>query len=144
VSSAGAAGGPVGGAAMMPRTPLIRGVWILLWASWIGLCAQQVANVARFGAPWPMWLLWLLPLVLFMPGVARDNLRAVIWLCFVTLFYFVIAVEWVFAQPTAWVPVSGLVLVVLLFSASVAYIRLRGRQLRGVTSEVSQGGEQDG
>lgn len=129
---------------MTPRTPAIRVVWWLLWASWIGLCVQQVANVARFGASWPMWLLWLMPLVLFMPGVARDNLRAVIWLCFVTLFYFVMAVEWVFAQPTALVPVAGLVLVVLLFGAAVTYIRLRGRQLRAAMSSVSQGGEQDG
>ncbi len=132
---------------MMTRGPATRWVWVLLWVSWVGFCIQQVANVARFGAPWPVWLLSLLPLVLFMPGVARDNLRAVIWLCFVTLFYFVISVEWVFAQPEALVPTLGIVLIVLLFSSAVAYIRLRGRELRAAQAQTpndSQGGDQDG
>lgn len=126
------------------RGPLTRALWWLMWLSWLGLCAQQVMNVARFGAPWPMWVLWLLPLVLFMPGVARDNLRAVIWLCLVTMFYFVLAVEWVFAQPTALVPISGLLLVVLLFVAAVSYIRLRGPELRQQASAKSHGGEKVG
>jgi uncharacterized membrane protein len=126
-----------------PRTPVINAVWWLLWASWLGLCVQQVANVVRFGGGWPTALLPLLPLVIFMPSVARDNLRAVIWVCFVTLFYFVFSVEWVFAQPQSLIATSGLVLVVLLFSSSVAYIRLRGRQLRAAETTTSQGGDDD-
>lgn len=130
---------------MIARGRATRWVWCLLWVSWLAFCVQQVANVARFGAPWPVWVLSLLPLVLFMPFVARDSLRAVIWLCFVTLFYFVVSVEWVFAQPDALVPILGIVLIVLLFSAAVAYIRLRGRELRAAQSQTpddSQRGDQ--
>ena len=129
---------------MMSRSGVVGWVWGFLWLSWIVLCGQQVVNVARFGAPWPMWILSLLPLVLFMPSVARDNLRAVIWLCFVMLFYFVVAVESVFAQPHAVVPAVGLVLVITLFSTAVAYVRLRGRHLRTAMPGSSQGGDQNG
>ena len=139
---------------MSPRGTATTWVWRLLWVSWIGFAVQQMANVARFGAAWPMWILWVLPVVLFMPAVARDNLRGVIWLCFVTLFYFVVSVEWWFAQPDSLVPMVGLVLIVLLFSSAVAYIRLRGPELRAASkvtetsasadADDTQGGGSDG
>lgn len=118
----------------MIHGPATRALWIALWACWLVFLVQQVADIARYNAPWPMWVLRILPLVLFMPGVARDNTRALIWLCFVILFYFVSAVEAVFARPTDPITVTGVVSIVVLFSLSVAYIRMRGRELRrGVT-----------
>ena len=117
------------------RSAMTRALWVALWCLWLALCAQQIADLARFNAPWPMWTLRVLPLVLFMPGVARDNLRAVVWLCFVTLFYFVSAVELIFARPEDSLAVMGLVAVVGLFIAAAMYIRVRGPELRRVTGD---------
>ena len=72
------------------------------------------------------------PIILFLFGVARDSLQWLIWYCLLLLFYFVSAVEDVFARPDNLVVVSGLVIVVLLFSVCTAYIRFRGRELRVV------------
>jgi len=113
---------------MTERAALTRVLWWLLWLFWVVYVAQQVVDVARFNAPWPVWLIRILPLVLFMPGVARDNLRAMIWLCFVLLFYFVSSVELVFAQPSDPVAVTGIVAVVTLFTCATLYIRFRGRE----------------
>lgn len=119
---------------MTPRNRLTAALWWALWCLWLVFTLQQVADVARYDAPWPVWVLRVLPLVLFVPGVARDSLRAVVWLCFVLLFYFVSAVEAVFARPADILTVLGIVSVVALFIVATFYIRSRGRQLRGVVN----------
>lgn len=119
---------------MTERSRGLQVLWWLLWLVWCVYVAQQIVDVARFNAPWPVWLIRILPLVLFMPGVARDNLRAVIWLCFVLLFYFISAVELVFAQPSDPVAVVGIVAVVALFVVATLYIRFRGRELKAAAA----------
>ncbi len=105
-------------------------LWLCLWLCWGVFLAQQTADLARDNAPWPLWLVRALPLLMFMPGVARDQLRSLVWLCFVILFYFVSAVELVFARPTDTLAIVGISAVVLLFVVSTLYIRVRGRELR--------------
>lgn len=114
----------------MLRSGTTRWLWWTLWALWIVFGLQQVVDVARFDAPWPVWLLRVFPLVLFMPGVARGSLRAVIWLCFVLLFYFISSVELIFARPNDPVAISGIVAVAILFVVAALYVRMRGRELR--------------
>lgn len=120
---------------MIERARKTQALWWLLWLVWIVYVGQQIADVARFNAPWPVWLIRIAPLVLFMPGVARDNLRAVIWLCFVVLFYFISSVEAVFAQPSDVVARVGIASVVALFITATLYIRFRGRELKLQTSK---------
>ena len=105
-------------------------LWVCLWLCWGVFLVQQTADLARDSAPWPLWLVRALPLIIFMPGVARDQLRSLVWLCFVILFYFVSAVELVFARPTDTLAIIGICVVVLLFVVSTFYIRVRGRELR--------------
>lgn len=115
---------------IVERGGLTRMLWISLWLVWGVFIIQQVVDMVRFSAPWPLWLLSVLPLILFMPGVAKDNLRSVVWLCFVTLFYFISTVQLVFARPEDPIAVTGLVSVVGLFVVAVTYIRVRGPELR--------------
>ncbi len=126
---------------MSRRSGLSQGLWLSMWVLWIALAGQQVVDVARFDAPWPVWLLRVVPLLLFMPSVLRGSLRAVIWLCFVLLFYFISAVELLFAQPDDVIAVVGVSAVVGVFIAAAFYIRTRGRELKaaqvGVIDTVS-------
>ena len=115
---------------MSRRSGLSQGLWLSMWVLWIALAGQQVVDVARFDAPWPVWLLRVVPLLLFMPSVLRGSLRAVIWLCFVLLFYFISAVELLFAQPDDVIAVVGVSAVVGVFIAAAFYIRTRGRELK--------------
>ena len=100
------------------------------WLSWSALLAQQAADAWVHAAPWFIWVLKLLPLLLFLPGMRRDNLRSYIWLCFICLGYFLILVQRVFAQPDSVLVISGLVAVVILFVAAMMYVRWRARELR--------------
>lgn len=113
-----------------PRSLLTRYLWLALWVFWAVFVLQQVADLIRDHAPWPLGVLRALPLLVFMPGVAKDNLRSLVWLCFVILFYFVSAVELAFARPGDAIAVLGLMTVVMLFTAATLYIRFRGRELR--------------
>ena len=113
---------------MSRRSGLSQGLWLSMWVLWIVLAGQQVVDVARFDAPWPVWLLRVVPLLLFMPSVLRGSLRAVIWLCFVLLFYFISAVELLFAQPDDGIAIIGVSAVVGVFiSGRFLYPHARAR-----------------
>ena len=102
----------------------------LTWLSWSALLLQQSADAWSHQAPWFIWVLKLLPLLLFLPGMLKDNLRSFIWLCFVCLGYFLILVQRIFAQPDNLLVIGGLVAVVVLFIAAMLYVRWRARELR--------------
>jgi uncharacterized membrane protein len=104
----------------------------LTWLSWSALLLQQSADAWAHQAPWFIWVLKLMPLLIFLPGMRKDNLRSYIWLCFVCLGYFMILVQRLFAQPDNLLVISGLVAVVLLFIAAMMYVRWRARELRSV------------
>ena len=81
--------------------------------------------------PLVIWALRVVPLLIFVPGLIRDNLRTYIWLCFVILLYFITLVLRLFndpADPVAWV---GMISVVIFFTAAMMYARWRARELRG-------------
>lgn len=111
-----------------PRHPRIAG--LLTWASWILLTLQQGLDSFLHSAPWFIWWVKLFPLLLFLPGMLRDNLRSYIWLCFVCLGYFLILVQRVFATPESLIVWVGLLANVVLFVAAMLYVRWRARQLR--------------
>ena len=106
-----------------------RAYW-LTWLSWSVLLLQQVADAWVHHAPWFIWALKLLPLLLFLPGMLKDNLRSYIWLFFVCLGYFIILVQRLFAQPGSLLATTGMVAVVILFTAAMLYVRWRARELR--------------
>jgi|TARA_Y200000002_G_C22635443_1_gene644440 uncharacterized membrane protein len=103
-----------------------------MWALSAALIGQGALEVLELGGHWPLWLASVAPIILFLFGVSRDSLQWIIWYCLLLLFYFISAVEDVFARPNNLIAVSGLVIVVLLFSVSTAYIRFRGRERRTV------------
>ena len=114
------------------RGSLTRTLWLSMWALSAALIGQGALEVLELGGHWPLWLASVAPIILFLFGVSRDSLQWIIWYCLLLLFYFISAVEDVFARPNNLIAVSGLVIVVLLFSVSTAYIRLRGRERRAV------------
>ena len=102
----------------------------LTWLSWLALLLLQVADAWTMQAPWGIWVVKVLPLLLFLRGMLKDNLRSFIWLCFVCLGYFLVLVQRIFAQPDNLLVIGGLVAVVVLFNAAMLYVRWRARELR--------------
>ena len=115
---------------MSARGRLTGRLWYALWVAWLALVLQQMLFEMRFGAPVQLLVIQVLPLVVFMPAVARDNLRGIIWLTFVLLAYFVSAVLAAFAHPGDVLALTGIVLLCSLFSLCAFYIRYRGRELK--------------
>ena len=77
-------------------------------------------------------LVKLIPLLIILPGLAKDHLRAHIWLCFIILFYFTQSVVETFLSSAALADIFITTLTVIVFLASMFYIkweRTLGRQL---------------
>ncbi|MEE4146965.1 MAG: DUF2069 domain-containing protein [Halieaceae bacterium] len=114
---------------------------MLVWAGWTVLLLQQLADAWLQQLPWIIWLGKLLPLLIFLPGLLRDRLRSYIWLCFVSLLYFVALVERLFAVPGSPLAVAGMAAVVTLFIAAMMYVRWRARELRPADTAQTISGE---
>lgn len=104
-------------------------LWRATWLSWGTLLGQTALSLALTQPPWIIWLGSLLPLSLFLYGMWHDRLRSFIWLCFVSLLYFIALVERLFATPRAPLPWVGMVAVVVLFCSAMLYVRWRAREL---------------
>jgi len=132
--TAGDRGAPV-------KFTLVSSAAWLTWLSWSALLLQQAADAWAHQAPWFIWVLKVMPLLLFLPGMRKDNMRSYIWLCFVCLGYFMILVQRIFAQPDSLLVVSGLVAVVILFIAAMLYVRWRARELRTINAAQMDAGD---
>ncbi|KGE05291.1 DUF2069 domain-containing protein [Pseudohaliea rubra] len=126
----------------VPRTGAAAWFWGLSWGCWLVLLLQQGLDAFTRGAPWIIWVAYLVPLLIFLPGMLRDRLRSYVWLCFVSLLYFIRLVERLFAEPGAPAPIVGMVAVIGLFTCAMLYVRQRGPQLR--RAEDSAPGDTDG
>ena len=98
--------------------------------SYLTLVLQQGLDCLVHQQPWFLWAIKLLPLLMFLPGMIRDNLRSYIWLCFVCLGYFLILVQRMFADPSSLLVIAGMAAVVVLFTAAMMYVRWRAQELR--------------
>jgi len=107
----------------------------LTWFSWGLLFTQQALDAFLLQLPWIIWLGKLLPLMLFVPGMLRDKPRSFIWLCFVSLLYFIAMVERIFAQPDSALAATGLVAVILLFISAMLYARWRSVELSSIEAQ---------
>ena len=105
-------------------------LWLALWVSIAVLIGAMAIDAWQRRAPALFWLLLFLPLAVLLPGIIRDRLRSVAWLSFLTLLYFVAAVQRIFAEPGSPRAIVELLAVISLFLASMFYIRQRGPELR--------------
>jgi uncharacterized membrane protein len=103
---------------------------VLVWVSWLTLLVVQVFDAWSTQVPWIIWLGKIVPLLIFVPGMLKVNLRSYIWICFVSLLYFLVLVERLFAQPDNILAMIGMVAVVVLFNAAMLFVRWRARERR--------------
>ncbi|TGD72063.1 DUF2069 domain-containing protein [Mangrovimicrobium sediminis] len=117
---------------MSPKTRNLR---VICLASYAVLCLQQLTDAWLGGAPPVVWIALLVPLLLFLPGMQRDNLRSFVWLCFVSLLYFMLLVVDLFEQPQSVLRWAGMLAVVGIYSSGMLYVRWRARELRGENAQ---------
>ncbi len=100
------------------------------WASLALLIALQLVESFLQQPPALVWVMRVLPLLVFVPGMLKDNLRSYIWICFVSLLYFLTLVLRLFAEPTNPVAILAMCSVVALFTTAMLYVRWRAQQLK--------------
>ena len=113
----------------------------MIWVAWVVLVVQQLADAWLHQAPWIVWLAYCLPLLIFLPGMLRDKLRSYIWLCFISLLYFMRLVVKLFAEPGNALAIVGMIAVVTLFIAAMMYVRWRAREVRAASAIPTVPGE---
>ena len=107
-------------------------VQLMRQLTWLSLALLVVAQLLESWLQQPPWLVWVmrvLPLLLFVPGMLRDKLRSYIWLCLVCLIYFLTLVLRLFADaanPVAWMAMFSLV---GLFVTAMLYLRWRAQYM---------------
>jgi uncharacterized membrane protein len=85
-----------------------------------------------------IFLLHLLPLLVFLPSLLKQNVRAHAWMTFVLLGYFMMSVSTAFACKSILLTTEVL-LIAALFIAAMLYIRWRSRELKQLAADVSEG-----
>ena len=103
---------------------------VITWGSLVLLVLLQLLESAIQQPPLLVWVIRVLPLLIFVPGMQSDNLRSYIWVCFVCLLYFLTLVERLFIAPDNPVAILAMNSVVSLFVASMLYVRWRARELK--------------
>ena len=73
--------------------------------------------------PWIALSIKLFPLLIIMPGLLMDSLRAFIWLCFIVLFYFTQSVVETFLSKGANIDYFITFLTVSQFLSAMFYIK---------------------
>jgi uncharacterized membrane protein len=103
---------------------------LLTWLAWAVLLLTQAIDAWVHHIPAIIFIGKLVPLLIFVPGMVRENLRSYVWLCFVSLLYFISLVERLFAQPDSLLAIAGMFAVVSLFISSMLFVRWRARELK--------------
>lgn len=70
-----------------------------------------------------IWLIQIMPLLLFVVGLHRARLRTFAWLCFVVLLYFMHGVIVAFQPQRLWLGLIEVTLCSLLFILLILFIR---------------------
>jgi uncharacterized membrane protein len=94
-------------------------------SSYALLLVNITINLWTENAPWVIFLVYLVPLLIFLPGMITDTIRNLIWMGFALLMYFAILVYKLSVPEPRALDISELVLTVVLFSASMFYARIR-------------------
>ncbi|HAZ78710.1 MAG TPA: hypothetical protein DCX08_02145, partial [Porticoccaceae bacterium] len=92
------------------------------------LIGTQTINLWMQAAPLVIYFFALLPLLILIPGIIKNQVRTTIWLGFVLLLYFAIATYKVSAPEPLILDVAELVLIVILFTAAMINARLRQKK----------------
>ena len=110
---------------------------VMSWLGWALLLLTQIADSWMYQLPLIILAGKVLPLLIFLPGMLKENLRSYIWLCFVSLLYFIALVERLVAQPDSALAIAGMCGVVTMFIAAMMFVRWRARELKSANEALS-------
>ena len=81
-----------------------------------------------------IWLIHGLLILPFLPAIIKQNVRALAWLTFVLLGFFMASVSTAFAC-TSWLTVLEVFLISSVFTAALLFIRWRSKELKAAVAD---------
>lgn len=113
--------------ALARRLRIARSLTLLGYGALLGL--YTLLNLTRADGTPGWWLMQCIPLLIFIPGLIGHHYKTYSWLCFVVLMYFVAVVPPLMADSREWHHWLQLLLILLVFNASMLTSRWRQRQM---------------
>lgn len=102
---------------------------ITAWVAYLGLILSLLCDGLVAGTRPLLLLIAIIPLLIFLPGLYREDHRSLVMLCFVSLLYFTVIVANLYEPDKTLFSISALVAVILLFITAMMYSRwLRAKQ----------------
>jgi uncharacterized membrane protein len=116
---------------MNPRTAHARVVTLGAIVALLLVLSVETLTIVQLGtkARAALWVMCVMPLALFLPGLLRGAWKTYLWLCFVLCAYFLAVVDQLFRPARGVADWLALVLVVVSFAAAMLYARWRQREL---------------
>src|SRR5690606_20377271 len=113
----------------VPDMPLKGPLHGLLLGCWLGLLLAISVPLLLGSGSIGFWLMQGIPLLLTLPGVLKLETRSLLWLAFLTLFFFVSGVLQAASATAAqrWLGLVTLLLCLSLFTAVIVLVR-RGKR----------------
>lgn len=114
---------------MTPTNLKLRIARTLTHSSYFLMLLALTINAWLQNAPLVIYVISLLPLMIFIPGMLRSNPRTLIWVCFVILMYFAVAVDNLAGPAPHPMDIVELILTIILFNAAMLFARWRQQEI---------------
>ena len=108
----------------MDNNQILHASRALTLVSYFSLLILLLINPLMQGAPFVFYL-WLIPLAIFIPGVLYGHSRSLLWLCFVVLLYFYVAVDNVAGPAPSLLDQAELLATIVLFATCCIWLRCK-------------------
>ncbi|RLA39529.1 MAG: hypothetical protein DRQ64_06700 [Gammaproteobacteria bacterium] len=113
---------------MKDLSKLIQKARVITRLSYGVLIFSLIAGGLVSGTPVILLVFAVAPLLIFIPGLRKENYRSISMLCFATLLYFTAIVANLFEPDRSLFDVSAVIAVVTLFIVSMMYSRWLQRE----------------
>jgi uncharacterized membrane protein len=95
----------------------------ITWIAYLMLLISLLGDGILSGIAWPLLVIVIAPLLIFLPGLYKKDARSLVMLCFVCLLYFTVIVTNLFETDRTIFDFSSLVAVVFLFVGAMMFSR---------------------
>jgi uncharacterized membrane protein len=121
---------------MAPRTVHARRMALASYALLVLLLSVEIFGIVRLQPQTRafLWVIWIGPLLVFLPGLLRGTWKSYLWMCFVLMVYFMVVCSNLFDPRNGLIDWIILGLICVLFTTAMMYARWRQRELAGTGS----------
>lgn len=118
---------------MSDKARLARRITLAALCAMVVVLSINILGIAQL-APLSravFWVICVVPLLLFLPGLLRGTWKSYAWMCFALMIYFQAFVTEAFRKPRDLLTLAQIACLLIAFVAAMIYVRLRRKELAG-------------